>query len=58
MAEVALVGLVDARGWLLLQERDDQTRIDPDRWGLPGGGVEPGETPRRRLTASWRRRPA
>ena len=43
-AEVALVGLVDARGWLLLQERDDQTRIDPDRWGLPGGGVEPGET--------------
>ena len=43
-AEVALVGLVDARGWLLLQERDDQTRIDPDRWGLPGGAVEPGET--------------
>jgi hypothetical protein len=23
MADVALVGLVDARGWLLLQERDD-----------------------------------
>ena len=45
MADVALVGLVDARGWLLLQERDDQTRIDPDKWGLPGGGVEPGETP-------------
>ncbi len=44
MADVALVGLVDARGWLLLQERDDQTRIDPDKWGLPGGGVEPGET--------------
>ena len=43
-AEVAPVGLVDARGWLLLQERDDQTRIDPARWGLPGGGVEPGET--------------
>jgi 8-oxo-dGTP diphosphatase len=45
MADVALVGLVDARGWLLLQERDDQTRIDPDKWGLPGGKVEPGETP-------------
>jgi 8-oxo-dGTP pyrophosphatase MutT (NUDIX family) len=44
-ADVALVGLVDARGWLLLQERDDQTRIDPDKWGLLGGGVEPGETP-------------
>ena len=26
-------------------QRDDQTRIDPDKWGLPGGGVEPGETP-------------
>ena len=45
MADVALVGLVDARGWLLLQERDDQTRMEPDKWGLPGGGVEPGETP-------------
>jgi 8-oxo-dGTP diphosphatase len=43
-ADVALVGLVDARGWLLLQERDDRTRIDPDRWGLPGGAVEEGET--------------
>ena len=44
-ADVALVGLVDARGWLLLQERDDRTSIEPDKWGLPGGGVEPGETP-------------
>ncbi len=44
-ADVALVGLVDARGWLLLQERDDQAPVDPDKWGLPGGGVEPGETP-------------
>ena len=43
-AEVALVALVDDRGWLLLQERDDRTRIDPDKWGLPGGAVEPGET--------------
>jgi 8-oxo-dGTP diphosphatase len=44
MVDVALVGLVDSRGWLLLQERDDQTPIEPDKWGLPGGGVEPGET--------------
>ena len=42
--DVALVGLVDSRGWLLLQERDDQAPVDPDRWSLPGGGVEPGET--------------
>ncbi len=44
-ADVALVGLVDSRGWLFLQERDDLTTFDPDLLGLPGGGVEPGETP-------------
>ena len=41
----ALVGLVDARGWLLLQERDEHAPVDPDRWSLVGGGVEPGEAP-------------
>lgn len=35
--------LVDPRGWLLLQERDEHPRIDPDTWGLAGGHVEPGE---------------
>ncbi|WP_110181503.1 NUDIX domain-containing protein [Nocardioides solisilvae] len=35
--------LVDDRGWLLLQERDEHPVIDPERWGLPGGHVEPGE---------------
>ncbi|MCY7401346.1 MAG: NUDIX domain-containing protein [Nocardioides sp.] len=35
--------LVDSRGWLLLQERDEHPRIDPDTWGLAGGHVEPGE---------------
>jgi 8-oxo-dGTP pyrophosphatase MutT (NUDIX family) len=35
--------LVDARGHLLLQERDEHAPIDPDRWGLPGGHLEPGE---------------
>lgn len=44
MVDVALVGLVDGRGWLLLQERDDRAAVDPDKWGLPGGGVEPVET--------------
>jgi 8-oxo-dGTP pyrophosphatase MutT (NUDIX family) len=37
--------LVDARGRLLLQERDEHARIDPDRWGLPGGHLEAGEDP-------------
>jgi 8-oxo-dGTP diphosphatase len=37
------VVLVDARGWVLLQERDEHPVIDPDKWGLVGGHVEPGE---------------
>ncbi|HET7067562.1 MAG TPA: NUDIX domain-containing protein [Nocardioides sp.] len=37
--------LVDAHGRLLLQERDEHAPIDPDRWGLPGGHLEPGEYP-------------
>ena len=37
--------IVDARGAVLLQERDEHARIDPDRWGLPGGHLEPGEDP-------------
>lgn len=37
--------LVDAQGRLLLQERDEHAPIDPDRWGLPGGHLEPGEEP-------------
>lgn len=37
--------LVDRRGWILLQERDEHPRIDPDCWGLSGGHLEPGESP-------------
>lgn len=37
--------LVDRRGWVLMQERDEHPRIDPDCWGLSGGHLEPGETP-------------
>ena len=44
MDVVALVGLVDSRGWLLLQERDEHAPVDPDKWSLVGGGVEPDET--------------
>ncbi len=35
--------LVDHRGWVLLQERDEYPLIDPLTWGLSGGHVEPGE---------------
>jgi 8-oxo-dGTP pyrophosphatase MutT (NUDIX family) len=37
--------LVDANGAVLLQERDEHAPIDPDRWGLSGGHLEPGEEP-------------
>ena len=43
MHHFASVVLVDPRGWLLLQERDEHPVIDPDCWGFPGGGVEHGE---------------
>ena len=42
---VVMVGLVDDRGWLLLQERDEHAPVEPDKWCLVGGGVEPGEEP-------------
>jgi 8-oxo-dGTP diphosphatase len=35
--------LVDRRGWILLQERDEFPAIDPEKWGLVGGHVDPGE---------------
>jgi 8-oxo-dGTP pyrophosphatase MutT (NUDIX family) len=40
---VAVV-LVDPRGWVLLQERDEQAPVNPDQWSLVGGGVEEGES--------------
>jgi 8-oxo-dGTP pyrophosphatase MutT (NUDIX family) len=40
---LATVILVDPRGWLLLQERDEHAPIAPNSWGLVGGHVEPGE---------------
>lgn len=40
---IAAIVLVDPRGWLLLQERDDLAPVDPDKWSLVGGGVEDGE---------------
>lgn len=35
--------LVDDRGWLLLQERDEHAPLAPLQWGLVGGHVDPGE---------------
>ena len=35
--------LVDAEGRILLQERDEHPRIDPEKWGLAGGHLDPGE---------------
>jgi 8-oxo-dGTP pyrophosphatase MutT (NUDIX family) len=40
---LASVVLVDRRGWLLLQERDEHAPTAPDQWALVGGHVEPGE---------------
>jgi 8-oxo-dGTP pyrophosphatase MutT (NUDIX family) len=34
-------------GAVLLQHRDDQTTVSPNMWSLPGGRIEPGETPER-----------
>ena len=43
MTEFSVVVLVDPQGRLLLQERDEHAPISPEKWGLVGGHVEPGE---------------
>lgn len=43
--EFGCVILVDAEGRVLLQERDEHAPIDPERWSLVGGHLEPGEDP-------------
>ncbi len=40
---LASVVLVDSRGWLLLQERDEHAPVSPNQWGLVGGHLENGE---------------
>lgn len=44
--DFASIAVVDPRGWILMQERDEHPVIDPEKWGLPGGGIEPGEDAR------------
>ncbi|WP_372729585.1 NUDIX domain-containing protein [Nocardioides sp.] len=43
MRHFAGILLVDARGWVLLQERDEHPVIAPEKWALCGGHIEPGE---------------
>ena len=45
MTEFAAVILVDRRGWVMLQERDEHPRIAPEKWAFSGGHLEPGEDP-------------
>jgi 8-oxo-dGTP diphosphatase len=45
MRRFASVLLVDPRGWVLLQERDEHPVIDPECWGFVGGHVDRGEDP-------------
>jgi 8-oxo-dGTP pyrophosphatase MutT (NUDIX family) len=44
VTDFACVLLIDDRGWVLLQERDEHAEIAPERWAASGGHVEPGET--------------
>ena len=37
--------IADARGRLLMQERDEHARYFPNAWALPGGAIETGESP-------------
>lgn len=37
--------LIDRNGALLMQHRDEHARISPNKWGVPGGRIESGETP-------------
>jgi 8-oxo-dGTP diphosphatase len=43
MRRLSVILLVDARGWLLLQERDEHAPLAPEKWGLVGGHVGDGE---------------
>jgi 8-oxo-dGTP pyrophosphatase MutT (NUDIX family) len=40
---LSVVLLVDRRGWVLLQERDELAPRAPNQWGMVGGHVEDDE---------------
>ena len=41
---IASALLVDGRGWILLQERDERALVSPNECGLVGGHLEEGES--------------
>jgi 8-oxo-dGTP diphosphatase len=43
LTRITGIFLVDERGWVLLQERDEHAPIAPNQWGIVGGHVDPGE---------------
>jgi 8-oxo-dGTP diphosphatase len=43
MPRIAVVFLVDGRGHVLLQHRDEHAPRAANQWGMVGGHVEPGE---------------
>ena len=43
MQRFSSIVLVDHRGWVLLQERDEFPVIDPEKWGFVGGHLDEGE---------------
>jgi 8-oxo-dGTP pyrophosphatase MutT (NUDIX family) len=43
MADIAVLFLVDRRGHVLLQHRDEHAPRAAEQWGMVGGHVEPGE---------------
>ena len=43
MPRIAVAFLVDRRGHVLLQHRDEHAPQAPNQWGFVGGHVEPGE---------------
>ena len=43
MTRISVVLLVDSRGWVLLQERDEHAPLAAEKWGMVGGHVEDGE---------------
>jgi 8-oxo-dGTP pyrophosphatase MutT (NUDIX family) len=45
VVEVAVVALVDRAGRIVMQHRDRYAPVAPEKWGLPGGHLEPGESP-------------
>src|SRR5215475_101803 len=42
---VATIIVVDRRGHVLLQHRTADAPVAPNKWGLPGGHINPGECP-------------